>query len=78
MHCIGNLSDAIFFSFLVPAGQQQYFRVKPQNTAVVEGQTVELQCRIGNQAGSVQWSKDGFVLGKFLFHHMQKSLVYSF
>ncbi|XP_055938972.1 nephrin-like isoform X2 [Argiope bruennichi] len=44
-------------------GQQQYFRVKPQNTAVVEGQTVELQCRIGNQAGSVQWSKDGFVLG---------------
>ncbi|XP_042902394.1 nephrin isoform X3 [Parasteatoda tepidariorum] len=47
----------------IKAGQQQYFRVKPQNTDVVQGQTVELQCRIGNQAGSVQWSKDGFVLG---------------
>ncbi|XP_054719088.1 nephrin-like [Uloborus diversus] len=44
-------------------GQQQYFRVKPQDSSVVEGQSIELQCRIGNQAGSVQWSKDGFVLG---------------
>lgn len=47
------------------AGQQQYFRVKPQDTSVIEGQSVELQCRIGNQAGNVQWSKDGFVLGEY-------------
>lgn len=53
-----------FVSPCVSAGQQQYFKVKPQSTSVVEGQTIELQCRIGNQAGSVQWSKDGFVLGK--------------
>ncbi|KAG8196719.1 hypothetical protein JTE90_023227 [Oedothorax gibbosus] len=50
-------------SSCVSAGQQQYFKVKPQSTSVVEGQSIELQCRIGNQAGSVQWSKDGFVLG---------------
>lgn len=50
-------------SALGSKGQQQYFRVKPQDTEVVEGHTVELQCRVANQAGAVQWSKDGFVLG---------------
>lgn len=61
----------IFFNSILFLGQQQYFRVKPQDTSVIEGQTIELQCRIGNQAGSVQWSKDGFVLGKrqfYIFH----------
>ncbi|EEC18290.1 hypothetical protein IscW_ISCW022952 [Ixodes scapularis] len=44
-------------------GQQQYFRVRPQDIQVVEGQVAELQCHIANLAGPVQWSKDGFVLG---------------
>lgn len=29
----------------------------------IEGSTVVLQCVVGNQHGSVQWAKDGFVLG---------------
>ncbi|KAG8196283.1 hypothetical protein JTE90_023837 [Oedothorax gibbosus] len=42
---------------------QQYFRVKPHDTSVVAGRTAELHCHIGNRAGLVQWSKDGFLLG---------------
>ncbi|XP_022254721.1 nephrin-like isoform X2 [Limulus polyphemus] len=43
--------------------QQQYFRTRPEDTSVTEGQTAELRCEVEHQAGSVQWSKDGFVLG---------------
>ncbi|KAH8023434.1 hypothetical protein HPB51_014549 [Rhipicephalus microplus] len=43
--------------------QQQSFRVRPQPVEVIEGRTVELKCEVANQAGAVQWSKDGFVLG---------------
>ncbi|XP_022648172.1 nephrin-like [Varroa jacobsoni] len=42
---------------------QQYFKVRPQSVQLIEGQTTELQCHIGNLGGQVQWSKDGFVLG---------------
>ncbi|RWS08051.1 nephrin-like protein, partial [Dinothrombium tinctorium] len=42
--------------------QHQYFRVKPVDTEVVEGDVAELHCQIGHQLGSVQWSKDGFLL----------------
>ncbi|CAL1267938.1 unnamed protein product [Larinioides sclopetarius] len=42
---------------------QQYFRVKPHDTSVVAGRTAELHCHVGNRAGLVQWSKDGFLLG---------------
>ncbi|KAH8023593.1 hypothetical protein HPB51_014842 [Rhipicephalus microplus] len=45
------------------AGGQQYFRVRPRDTQAVEAQTTELQCHVGNLAGPVQWSKDGFLLG---------------
>lgn len=31
---------------------------------VIEGETIELNCKIGNQQGRVQWAKDGFLLGK--------------
>ncbi|KAH7947532.1 hypothetical protein HPB52_012911 [Rhipicephalus sanguineus] len=44
--------------------QQQSFRVRPQPVEVIEGRTVELRCEVANQAGAVQWSKDGFVLGE--------------
>ncbi|XP_015795287.1 nephrin isoform X2 [Tetranychus urticae] len=44
--------------------QQQYFRVRPRsNVEVIEGSSIVLQCSVGNQAGPVQWAKDGFVLG---------------
>lgn len=43
--------------------QQQSFRVRPQPREVIEGHTVELKCEVAHQAGAVQWSKDGFVLG---------------
>ncbi|XP_067126819.1 nephrin-like isoform X3 [Centruroides vittatus] len=53
----------LFISFLEGRkSQHQYFRVSPKDTETVEGQNVELHCLIGNQAGSVQWSKDGFLL----------------
>uniref|UniRef100_T1JY21 Ig-like domain-containing protein n=1 Tax=Tetranychus urticae TaxID=32264 RepID=T1JY21_TETUR len=43
--------------------QQQYFRVRPRsNVEVIEGSSIVLQCSVGNQAGPVQWAKDGFVL----------------
>lgn len=52
----------------VPAsGQQQNFRVRPQAREVIEGHSVELMCEVSNQAGPVQWSKDGFVLGVFRY-----------
>ncbi|XP_067138324.1 nephrin-like isoform X3 [Centruroides vittatus] len=44
-------------------GDQQFFRTKPQNTNVIEDHTLILPCEVENQAGAVQWSKDGFVLG---------------
>ncbi|XP_076325678.1 nephrin-like [Tachypleus tridentatus] len=44
-------------------GQQQYFRVEPRNTEVIEGQEAIIYCEVEKQAGAVQWSKDGFVLG---------------
>ncbi|UYV83121.1 NPHS1, partial [Cordylochernes scorpioides] len=49
-----------------PVAAAQFFLVKPRNVTVVEGHTVVLPCHVGNQAGRVQWSKDGFVLGEFL------------
>jgi len=43
---------------------QQFFRVRPQpNVEVVEGGDAILYCTVGNQAGAVQWSHNGIVLG---------------
>lgn len=66
-----------FFSFSVIFGQQ-YFRVKPHDTSVVAGRTAELHCHIGNRAGLVQWSKDGFLLGKFYNFYFILLLFYTF
>ncbi|XP_053201824.1 nephrin-like isoform X2 [Panonychus citri] len=41
----------------------QFFRVVPVDMTITEGDDVELECTVGNQKGSVQWSKDGFLLG---------------
>ncbi|XP_054168665.1 nephrin-like [Oppia nitens] len=51
------------FNTYVSAAYQQFFRVRPQHQEVVENSEVLLQCQVANQAGLVQWSKDGFLLG---------------
>lgn len=43
----------------------QRFRVTPSNLQIVEGSEALLQCEVSNLAGQVQWTKDGFALGKF-------------
>ncbi|PRD37183.1 UNVERIFIED_CONTAM: hypothetical protein NCL1_06500 [Trichonephila clavipes] len=59
---INHLTAVKSFAILEREGNQQYFRVKPKDTDIIEGHSSDLQCHIGNQAGAVQWSKDGFVL----------------
>jgi hypothetical protein len=46
----------------------QFFRNSPTNLQVLEGSEALLRCEINNLAGSVQWVKDGFALGKFILH----------
>lgn len=50
--------------------ENQYFRVRPTDQESKEGDEVEFQCHIGNRAGDVQWSKDGFLLGKLFLTHI--------
>jgi len=44
----------------------KYFLVKPSDVYVIEGESAELKCQISadSDAGPVQWSKDGFLLGE--------------
>lgn len=57
-----------YLFYLTGLQGQQYFRVKPHDMSVIVGRTAELHCHIGNRAGLVQWSKDGFLLGKLTFN----------
>ncbi|XP_054737166.1 nephrin isoform X2 [Anastrepha obliqua] len=43
--------------------QQQKFRVTPYDLQVLEGAEAMMRCEVSNQAGAVQWTKDGFALG---------------
>ncbi|XP_071534637.1 nephrin-like isoform X2 [Panulirus ornatus] len=43
--------------------QRQHFRKPPKDQHVIEGSVAIIKCEVGNQAGRVQWAKDGFVLG---------------
>lgn len=49
------------------AAQQQKFKVMPHDLQVLEGSEAVLRCEVSNLAGQVQWTKDGFALGKCLF-----------
>lgn len=49
------------------AGQQQKFKVTPHDLQVLEGSEAVLRCEVSNLAGQVQWTKDGFALGKWSF-----------
>lgn len=44
--------------------EEQYFRVQPKETRAQVGSEVTLHCEVDNLKGKVQWSKDGFALGK--------------
>ena len=43
---------------------QQAFREFPTDTEVRQGDSVQLKCEIDNIGGLLQWTKDGFALGK--------------
>uniref|UniRef100_W8ASK6 Nephrin n=2 Tax=Ceratitis capitata TaxID=7213 RepID=W8ASK6_CERCA len=60
----GFLFILLFAVFLTPIlAQQQKFRVAPSDLQVLEGAEAMMRCEVSNQAGSVQWTKDGFALG---------------
>jgi len=54
----------LLFTAVAVSGQQQYFRIQPKDVKVHEGGEALLECEVTNQAGQVQWTKDGFALGK--------------
>ncbi|KAM4016154.1 nephrin isoform 1-T2 [Anomaloglossus baeobatrachus] len=45
------------------AGLQQVFRVQPDNITAVQGSTQVLVCEVEHASGTVQWVKDGLLLG---------------
>lgn len=58
--------------------QQQKFKVTPHDLQVLEGSEAVLRCEVGNLAGQVQWTKDGFALGKFItiyFYYVFQELI---
>ncbi|GFS67499.1 nephrin [Nephila pilipes] len=42
--------------------QQQYTRVRPNDTDTAEGQNVDFECHVANKAGSEEWNKEAFML----------------
>ncbi|CAN2388045.1 Finnish type (nephrin) [Pristimantis euphronides] len=45
------------------AGIQQVFRVQPDSVTAVQGSTQVLVCEVEHASGTVQWVKDGLLLG---------------
>lgn len=69
-HCISFLSfssspDVFFVLFPCPPGTQaqQVFRNEPRNQTVRMGATAVLRCEVLRASGTVQWVKDGLLLG---------------
>lgn len=65
-----NFKNIFFFipvltSIQPSSAQQQKFRTTPHDLQVLEGSEALLRCEVSNLAGQVQWTKDGFALGKF-------------
>lgn len=58
-------SFCLFFSFAWPPGTraQQAFRTEPRNLTVRMGATAVLRCEVLRPSGTVQWVKDGLLLG---------------
>lgn len=57
----------LLLNFIFLSGQvfciNQYFFEKPSNITLQERKIAIFPCRIKNLVGSVQWSKDGWLLG---------------
>ena len=73
-----SITFSLFSStlWLLLTGQQQYFRVKPRDKQIIEGkEEVELECHVSNVMGQVQWSKDGFLLGKYHTKALEQQLT---
>lgn len=54
----------LFLSTATKPPPQQHFLQTPKDMVAVESSTVDLPCQVGDQAGGVQWAKDGFLLGE--------------
>ncbi|KAK2152414.1 hypothetical protein LSH36_329g02058 [Paralvinella palmiformis] len=60
---IGHVNSVIHPVFRTGTCQVQSFRIKPEDTAVIQGQTAILKCAVDNMRGELLWTKDGFALG---------------
>ena len=50
-----------------PPLKTQYYIEVPKNQTVNEGDTILLRCQVGNRQGVVQWTRNGFAMGKILY-----------
>lgn len=57
--------------------QQQYFRKEPVSLSAAVGSEITLQCEVENQSGNVQWTKDGYALGKEKKQKLKIALIVS-
>ncbi len=48
----------------VCVGRQQYFRVRPSDISVAEGNAAVIACEVAQREGRVQWTRDGLTLGR--------------
>ena len=68
--CLMFCNSFFFFPGLLGAeyrsSRSQYFIEKPINQTVIEGDNLILKCQVGNLQGAVQWTRNGFAMGKLL------------
>jgi hypothetical protein len=60
---LSKVVDNPMYVYLLATGGQQ-FRIEPQSRWIHKGSELLLECAVTNQAGSVQWVKDGVILSK--------------
>ncbi|XP_030606288.1 nephrin [Archocentrus centrarchus] len=53
----------LFLCFILGTQAQQAFRTEPRNLTVRMGATAVLRCEVLRASGTVQWAKDGLLLG---------------
>lgn len=70
------MSFPAIFAIRIASAQQQKFKVTPHDLQVLEGSEAVLRCEVAYLAGQVQWTKDGFALGKLI--NNQTFLIYHF
>ncbi|KAL6109060.1 nphs1 [Pungitius sinensis] len=58
-----SLSSLRFLCLILGTHAQQAFRSEPRNLTVRMGETAVLRCEVLRASGTVQWEKDGLLLG---------------